>query len=106
MTRSKAMEIGKRMSNADIWETLKRARVGIVDWEKASKGNTSMSLGATFNLFVRGLRRYDELGRDMHNLAKRNVVYEFWRFLPEGFYVRPRKRVAPEVTMHESPIEI
>lgn len=96
MTTQEASLVSSLASRGNIIETLFRARGEITDWTVASKVNIGISLGMTYNIYIKALRS----GPVSLNVYK-NILTDFGDYYPGGCNFGSKIEVG-----HQDPIDV
>lgn len=101
MKRTDARRVAEKISNQEIKEMLDNAKNKISDWRKQSKSNKNFTIGTAWNILTKNFN----LEKDIHILAKTNMVYEFSEYLPEYLKIKKEIFQKPDKELiHQDPI--
>lgn len=93
-----ALELSYTISNDELFETLKNAKVKIKDWEKPSRKNKGLSIGTHWNLFCKDI----DFENDISIILKYRILEQYKDFLPNK--LKEEKIKKPKVTpTHSEP---
>ncbi len=103
MNRNQARALARQgITRAELRDCLIRARKEIQDWRAPSKTNPLFSLGASFNIFWRGISRR---GISVSETASSNILRDFGEYGP--WVPDPTlKPSPPRQPVHEEPVDI
>lgn len=103
MTRPEAKKLAEIVTPAELKAMLIDARINITDWTRRSRVNIGMTIGATFNIFSVGFEIESPLPKDLHILAKTNMIWEFGEYLPKYVKPLPKKTKLDVRVAHQEP---
>jgi hypothetical protein len=102
MNRQEAKRLSETITNSELNDMFKNAQELINDWNQTSIVNVGMSKGVAFNILSIGFGKDFDETKQIHNLAKVNMLREFGEFLTN--YCKPSKKVKREINVvHQDP---
>ena len=104
MKKTYAKQIAEKVTNQELKEMFYNAQRSITqwgNWEKVSKINKSLSIGAAFNILSYGVDTEDFLIRDLHPIVKLNMIREFGEYLPNYQPEQTKNKPNIKITHHE-----
>lgn len=102
MNRKQAKLLSETITNSELNEMFKNAQELINDWQQTSIVNIGLSKGMAFNILSKGFGKDFDERKQIHSLAKINMLREFGEFLPN--YCKPSKSEKKEVSKsHQEP---
>lgn len=104
MNRKNAKEIAETVSLEDLKQMFINAQNNIKDWTQVSNVNKGLTKGTAFNILSYGIWGIDE-AKEIHIMAKINMIREFGEFLPNYQKKTKTKKILPQ-PKHEEPIFI
>lgn len=97
MTKSEAMRLAATMTLDQLQQMFRNAEESITDWEKPSRINPSLSVGAAFNV----LKCVAE--QKSSDLAIRNALLEFGQYRPGAERSDRTSKRGGTPVMHQDP---
>ncbi len=85
MNRNDARKIAETITNEQLQQMFDTAKAKITDWTQVSNVNKGLTKGVSWNILTAGF----DVNKEIHILAKTNMVREFGEFLPNQ--LKPRK---------------
>ena len=97
MTRAEAKKLAEKASVADLKYMFVNAYAQIRDWQRPSKVNKGMTVGAAFNILSKC-----SIDSNTHMLVRVNMIREYGEYLPD--YEPPVKKSKNNpIIHHEEP---
>lgn len=99
MNRTEERKIAEIITNDQIKEMFKSAKLGIKNWEKTSTVNKGLTKGLAWNILAKDF----DININYHILAKTNMVREFSEYLPFELLPEKKKKRQINKVSHQSP---
>ncbi len=99
MNKNKARSIAETITNQELLEMFKSAKLKIVDWAKRSKINTSLTRGTAWNILAKNF----DIEKRHIIIVKTNMIREFGEFLPKKLMPVKKKRPILGRPHHQEP---
>ena len=100
ISRNKARDIAKTITNEQLQDMFDKAKFSIMDWTKVSNINKSISKGAAWNILAANF----DVNVKQSELAKTNMILEFGDYLDYSLKVPTKKVVNQKTIIHQKPI--
>jgi len=100
MNRSYAKKLAQTITNKELETMLNNAKVGVLDWTKASKSNKGISRGTNWNMFCKDFN----VNHKISEIIKFRMIEEFGEFLPIELHEPKKKKPDYVQPTHFDPI--
>lgn len=102
MNRIEAMVLSEVVTLDELKEMFRNAQNNIEDWERMSRINKGMTIGAAYNILSFEPDKYSSI-KDINTLGIINMIWEFGEYLPG--YEKPSSKPRPDrsTVIHQEP---
>lgn len=101
MNRKNARKIAETITNEQLQQMFKTAKINITDWTVVSNVNKGMTKGVGWNILAKNF----DVNAKHHMLAKTNMIREFGEYLPDELMSRKEiKKQTYKPPVHQKPI--